>query len=605
MFPCAAKSKVPAIKGGEGLKEATTDPDTIRKWWAKYPNANIGAACGFVFDVVDLDGEDGRLTFKERETNKRQIVASVKTPGGGYHVYYTPTLVPLTNGVKRLPGVDLRTKGGYVLLPPSFIIDEDKGYEGWYEWRDGQELNGKPLPDIPRWIQDAFKRDSSAPSQIVPDVFPDGERNDRLFRFGCSMRRKGSVEFEIRATLSAMNTTRCNPPLDEKEIAEIARKCCKYAPEPERKTYPGPKPYNQERVSAEEYYNRRESAWLTLADITPEDVPWLFERRFARGMFSLLQGDPGEGKSTIARAMTAMLTSGRAPSFWGMNTNGPQNVIWLTKEESLKYSVAPALKHMGADLSRVHVLAVETDEEGLLPPEFIFDDWGIQQLREKVEATEAPLIVIDPLISFFDSTTDIHRQNETRKTLGRLIQLGEQTGAIPLGIVHQNKGNNANAIYRAIGSIDFPAAARTAFMVGHDPDDREKKAFVQIKSNLGAFADPLGFEIEADGTLVWDEGCLLDAARMCEQPSPKAKKEKTDACRDWLESELAFGQHLVAALIERAKDAGFGRTTIFETAVSLGVSRGYQPTPGRGRGPAWWARRGYNWEEHQWPDPFE
>jgi energy-coupling factor transporter ATP-binding protein EcfA2 len=609
IFPCAPKSKIPAISkknGGNGVDDATTDLDQIRAWWAKYPAANIGAACGHKFDVVDLDGEQGQQTFKDKEKdNKGQIVASTKTPGGGYHVYYEPTLVPLTNGVKRLPGVDLRTKGGYVLLPPSYVIEEEKGYEGHYEWRKDNELNGRPLPNMPRWIQDAFKRaPSSGPSQVVPEIFPDGERNDRLFRFGCGMRRKGSTEFEINATLQAMNECRCVPPLDSQEVRSIAKKCCNYTPEPERKETWKPA-WNQERLSPEEYYERRESEWLTLADIQAEEVPWLFERRFAKGMFSLLQGDPGEGKSTIARAMTAMITSGHAPNFWGMNTDGPRDVVWLTKEESLKHSVVPALSKMGANLSRVHVIKMELDEEGRLPPDFIFDDWGIQQLREKIEATQAVLVVIDPLVSFFDSSTDIHRQNETRKTLGRLIQLGEATGAIPLGIVHQNKGNNANAIYRAIGSIDFPAAARTAFMVGHDPDDRGKKAFVQIKSNLGPFASPLGFTIEDDGELLWDEECTLDAERMCEPPNTKARKEKTDACRDWLESQLEFGKWEVATLVQRAKDEGFSQRLVYNCANELRVSRGNQPTIGKGRGPAWWAKKGYDWTNHEWEDPFE
>lgn len=602
VFPVAPKTKIP-LRGSKGVDDATTDKDQIRFWWATNPHANIGAACGYKFDVADIDSTEGQECFK-KNCKKSAVVASSRTPSGGYHCFFEPCLAPMTNGVKKLPGIDLRTKGGYVLLPPSRVIDEEKGIDGIYSWREGQELNGKPLGELPRFLQEAFKRKrEEGPSLVVPEVFPDGERNDRLFRFGCSMRAKGSNEFEIRATLAAMNEIRCSPPLEAKEIQEIASKCCRYQEGPIRDysglTKPSPLlPYN-------EYREQIESQFIKLSSVEGKPVDWLFERRFAKGMLSMVQGDPGEGKSTIARALTAMVTTGRAPGFWGMKTDGPRDVIWLTKEESLVYSVVPALTAMGADLDRIHALAIDIDEDGKLPPDFIFNDWGIQQLRELIEATGAAIIIIDPLMAFFDSNTDMHRQNETRAVLSRLIQMAAMTDVVPLGIVHQSKGKNNNALLNIIGSVDFGAACRTAFMVGHDPDDRDKKAFVCTKNNLGRWADPIGFEIEDDGQILWDEHCSLNAERLNEPPSSKAKREKGDACKDWLEKELQYGQHEVTSLIERGKEQGFSKSLIYEASTELKVSRGNQPTAKRGRGPAWWAKSGYRWDDHNWPDPFE
>jgi DNA repair protein RadA/Sms len=362
--------------------------------------------------------------------------------------------------------------------------------------------------------------------------------------------------------------------------------------------------YQNTPISRAELYEKRESAWLTLDSVQIKTIDWLFKDRFAKGMLSMIQGDPGEGKSTVARAMVAMITTGQAPAFWGLTENEPRNVVWLTKEESLSHSVAPSLLAMGADLSRVTALA-ECDEEGKVPPDFLFDDWGIQQLREVIEATEAVAIIIDPLVAFFDTKTDIHKQNETRATLSRLIQMASQCGCVPIGIVHQSKAGQGNPLLKILGSVDFGAACRTAFMVGHDPDDRNKKAFVPTKNNLGRFADPIGFEIAESGEILWDEDCHLDADRLSELASPKAQKQKQDACESWLESELMMAKCEVHALIERAKAQGFSKATLYRAADSIGVSRGNQPTVGRGRGPAWWAQKGYRWENHQWPDPFE
>jgi hypothetical protein len=215
------------------------------------------------------------------------------------------------------------------------------------------------------------------------------------------------------------------------------------------------------------------------------------------------------------------------------------------------------------------------------------------------------MIVMDPLVAFFDAKTDIHRQNETRHTLARLIIMAEQTGCVPVGIVHQSKAKNSNALLNILGSVDFGAAIRTGFLVGHDPDDRDKKAFVQTKSNLGPFADPIGFSIGDDGEVLWDEHCTLDAERLNEPPSVKAKKKQIEACEDWLRSELDFGQHEVLGLIERAKEQGYSKNTLYRARDEIGVSTGAQPSIGRGRPKAWWAKRGYDWSTHQWGDPFE
>jgi hypothetical protein len=606
VFPLAYRTKVPAIpksEGGNGCKDATTDLDQVRKWWAKYPNANIGAATGFVFDVLDVD-MGGMDEFRKHDDTKN-ITCAAKTLKGGYHVYYTPTIMEMANAAKRLPGLDVRTKGGYVVMPPSFVIEDKNGqlHEGHYEWVPNKALNGKPLPEVPKWVWSAFKRNPEGEKLEVSETLQEGGRNDALFRLGCALRSKSLNDMEILVALKAINEARCSPPLTPKEVEQIAKSINTYPPGPS-KDYPKPAEWIP-NATREQIYEKRESQFIKLSSVEGKPVDWLFTRRFARGMLSAVAGDPGEGKSTIARAMATMITTGQAPAFWGMQLDGPRDVIWLTKEESLMYSVVPTLKAMGADLDRVHALSIDLDEDGRMPPDFVFNDWGIQQLRELVEATEAAMIVMDPLVAFFDAKTDIHRQNETRHTLARLIIMAEQTGCVPVGIVHQSKAKNSNALLNILGSVDFGAAIRTGFLVGHDPDDRDKKAFVQTKSNLGPFADPIGFSIGDDGEVLWDEHCTLDAERLNEPPSVKAKKEKIDACEDWLKSELDFGQHAVFALLERAKEQGFSKNTLYRAADELRVSRGNEPTPGRGRGPAWWAKSGYDWYTHQWGDPFE
>ena len=92
VFPCTGK--VPAIKGGRGCLDATTDPATIRRWWSEYTAANIGVAAGAVsgFWVHDIDGEEGRQSLADLEDQHGSLPPTVEqtTGSGGRHLLFRP-----------------------------------------------------------------------------------------------------------------------------------------------------------------------------------------------------------------------------------------------------------------------------------------------------------------------------------------------------------------------------------------------------------------------------------------------------------------------------------------------------------------------------------
>ena len=136
VFPLATKSKVPAIKGGKGFKDATTDRKRIEKWWTKHPDHNIGLATGHRFDVIDIDTKDsdgkptevGINSFMEAlRTNKIPHTHAVAvTASGGMHLYVKPTGRGNYAGV--YPGIDYRGLGGYVVAPPSLLDGPGRTY---------------------------------------------------------------------------------------------------------------------------------------------------------------------------------------------------------------------------------------------------------------------------------------------------------------------------------------------------------------------------------------------------------------------------------------------------------------------------------------------
>lgn len=135
IFPLRPRLKTPATRSG--FKDATTDPDQIHTWWQATPNANIGAPTGLLFDVVDIDGPEGRRTLldlsdRAYEQLYTDAIGIVKTPRtGGIH-YYVPSQAGRRNSARKLPGIDTRAEGGYVLLPPS--ITDAHGADRRYEW---------------------------------------------------------------------------------------------------------------------------------------------------------------------------------------------------------------------------------------------------------------------------------------------------------------------------------------------------------------------------------------------------------------------------------------------------------------------------------------
>jgi hypothetical protein len=161
VFPLAPGSKVPAIpgaKGGRGCLDATDDEEIIADWSHHIPNANIGIACGEPSGiiVVDFDPRNGsRRTVEFLASQKKTFppTVEVETWSGGRHLYYRWESAIKNSKSKLGAGIDIKTTGGYVVAPPSFV--REKGASGRYRWV--RSPLGDCLPRLPRWAVEALK----------------------------------------------------------------------------------------------------------------------------------------------------------------------------------------------------------------------------------------------------------------------------------------------------------------------------------------------------------------------------------------------------------------------------------------------------------------
>lgn len=186
---------------------------------------------------------------------------------------------------------------------------------------------------------------------------------------------------------------------------------------------------------------------ISMSEINAEEVQWLWYPYIPLGKLTILQGDPGEGKTSFILAVIAALTRGE-PLPECEQAAEPMNVIYQTAEDGLADTIKPRLESAGADCTRVLVI-----DEG--KRELTLCD---ARLEEAIRRTAAKLIVLDPLQAYLGSDVDMHRANEVRPVLKRLSLMAERTQCAVILIGHMNKAQGLKSGYRGLGSIDFRAA---------------------------------------------------------------------------------------------------------------------------------------------------
>ena len=223
---CGSPAKHPRTRNG--FKDATTDQQTIEMCWGKWPEANIGIATGNGLVVIDVDTyHDGYDSLEElRGENDLPETVEALTGGGGRHMLFTiESDLKVASKVGIMEGIDIRANGGYVVVPPSKHISGKL-----YEW----ELSSRPdmveVAPMPSWLMKVIGVDLANNGKIrinesagpIPDVIPEGQRHSHLLSMAGTMRHRGATEDEVFYAIQSFNTNRCNPPLKDKELRELA-----------------------------------------------------------------------------------------------------------------------------------------------------------------------------------------------------------------------------------------------------------------------------------------------------------------------------------------------------------------------------------------------
>lgn len=313
---------------------------------------------------------------------------------------------------------------------------------------------------------------------------------------------------------------------------------------------------------------------LTFAHtVTPERVRWLWPGYIPAGKVTVLDGDPGLGKSTIMIDLAARLSMG------GQLPNGkqhpPMGSILLMGEDGAADTIVPRLINAGADLERIGIRdTYENDKGNEIPPGFPSD---LPKLKEDIIAARAGMVVIDPIMSYLDPDINSNNDQQVRRALMPLAQLAEETGCAIVLLRHLNKSQSGSALYRGGGSIGFVGVARSALIVVRDPDLPERVILASNKTNLGPPPPSLNYKLigcENGAACVEWQGHNAHTAETLVQAT-QGGQEGRSALReaeDFLRDVLEGGPLLVNSLKKQAREAGIADATLQRAKVSLGVT---------------------------------
>lgn len=598
VFPCKEYGPPGVIKTPythNGLNDSTTDPDVIRGWWERWPDALIGVDCGrsglIVVDLDVKDGKDGPGNWS-KFLNGRELPATfnVRTPSGGWHGWYRDGGTAYKTCADEVAeGVDVRAVGGYVLAP---------GSTG-YTWHAEVPLSVDDIPVMP--------------TGILP------ERNGARFTGHWQNLDRDALDSRDLAALEALENLGGHGAFQAGEYVAVTRpgktagasvSIGHIGPGLVKVFTPNWPPlsegavYDADQLAALANGGRvgpvvlesdnelsRRVRLTPASSIKPRPVRWLWDTasvdaaprdrqgRFPEGSLVLAVGRAGLGKSQFAVWMTARITAGTLPgALWGK----PRAVVYAASEDSWSMTIVPRLIAAGADLDLVFRVDVEADDD---PHARLTLPKDTSLLERALESHSVVLVVLDPLLSLIDGTINDYRAREVREALEPLVAVADRTRATFLGLAHFTKASGSDPLLLISGSGAFGQLIRAGVGFARD-EDAEDPAYVlsTIKNNVGREDLPsLAYVIQPcpvdtpDGP-TWvsrleftgeeSERSVRDLLR--DNGSPEEKTER-NAAQEWLDEYLkaAGGSALAAEVLASARKAGLSEQRITKARMAI------------------------------------
>jgi putative DNA primase/helicase len=313
---------------------------------------------------------------------------------------------------------------------------------------------------------------------------------------------------------------------------------------------------------------------IYLADLQPQPVEWLWERRLAVGTLAMLSGERGSGKTWVALAIAARLTCGRDP-FTG-ETLKPATVLYASAEHSAAQVIQPRFAGLHGDPTRLIILRRAESASSMSSP-----DSALRDLETALQKTQVHLVILDPWEGLWK--VDLDRASQTRPLVDRLARLAELHRCCILLIRHLAKPAAGRPVHRGRASMDCSAALRTEFLVGSSPDAPGQTALLHVKSNLGPLAPPLDYRIGEAGNFHWTGLSNLTPEDLLAARPTGAGLPKRKFAGQWLRDYLQPGSQTQGSIEIAAERDGVSIATLRRAKFDIGVRSSKD-----GKSGAWW-----------------
>ena len=297
---------------------------------------------------------------------------------------------------------------------------------------------------------------------------------------------------------------------------------------------------------------------IRMSDVELTPVEWLWKLYLPFGKLSVLQGNPGEGKTYFAMHLAAACTNGKLLP--NMERMEPFNVIYQPAEDGLGDTVKPRLIEAGADLDRV--LVIDDSEVQLTLSD--------ERIEKAIIENNARLVIIDPIQAYLGADVDMNRANEVRPIFMRLGQVAQRTGCAILLIGHLNKAAGMQSLQRGLGSIDIAAAVRSVMFIGKLKHDPTMRILTHEKSSLAPPGASLAFSLGDEGGFRWVGEYDITADEMLSGIEPQ-RETKTQQAKDLICTLLAGGKQVLSEDIDKAAlERGIPGRTVRDAKRELG-----------------------------------
>ena len=325
---------------------------------------------------------------------------------------------------------------------------------------------------------------------------------------------------------------------------------------------------------------------IHMEDVVSKEVEWLWYPYIPYGKITIIEGDPGEGKTTMVLQIIAKLTRGEPilpvtdktktkekrsdevdsenedldaeDNMQEQSSVSPVNVIYQTAEDGLGDTIKPRLLAAGADCTKVMV--IDDSEQPLTMADV--------RLEEAIVQTKARMVVLDPIQGFLGAEVDMHRANEIRPLMKRIAILAEKYHCAIILIGHMNKNSNGKSSYRGLGSIDFQAAARSVLIVGRIKDEPEVRVVCHTKSSLAPEGKAIAFRLDKNNGFEWIGEYDISADELL---NGEGKGQKTRKAKEFLLEILDDGGMAQKKIEEEAEKLGIKKKTLRNAKMELGI----------------------------------